>query len=221
MTIANDLKLYFSMAENNLAIKKEDHSEISLSGISFNKLILTCWFWAELKELWRVFHKSSSSMQERLLYCITLIARSLCLLIQFMSSQGPHFLLLIWSIFSLKKIYLVVLTIPLNFFQSVRFLDCLYALKSLQQFSFHQGLECLVILVFLEYLNYNLSMLLAKSWVIASRVLVLWIREVSIFLINVMSSSTNWDSLSLFLIKVCFFVWICSSRIRMLMEIGA
>ena len=81
-------------------------------------------------------------------------------------------------------------------------------------------MEHLVMLVFLEYLNYNLSMLLAKSWVITSRVLVLWISKVLIFLIDIMSSLTNQDSLSLFLIKVHFFVWIHSSRIGILMEIG-
>ena len=146
---ANKL-LNFLMAENNSAIKKGSHSEISLLGISFNKLISTCWFWAKLKELWRAFHKLSSSIQKQLLYCIASIAGNLCLLTQFMSSQDPHFLLLIWSIFLSKKICLVVLTIPLNFFQSVRFLDCLYMLRSLQQFSFYGMLSNVGILRVLE-----------------------------------------------------------------------
>jgi len=50
-------------------------------------------------------------------------------------------------------------------------LDCLYVLRSLWQLSFHQALECLVILTFLECLYHILSILFPKSLFVISQTL--------------------------------------------------
>ena len=60
-----------------------------------------------------------------LLYWLASIARIFHLLTQFMSFQGPQFLLAISYIFKSKKLYFVFLTILLNYFQSLILLVCL------------------------------------------------------------------------------------------------
>jgi len=137
-----------------------------------------------------------------------------------MSSHGPHFLLVVLLIFSLKKIHFI-LTILLNFFQSSRCLDCQYMLRSLWQFSFHHTLECLVMFTFLEYLYQVLLMLMASIWTMFLRALILWIENVSMLLMVFTSSSMKLFSLSLFLIRDRFFVCMYSSNIEILTVMGA
>jgi len=123
--------LHFSMVLISFSFEKGAHVLTFLPGISLSRSKSTWQFCVELKELWRASYKLSNSMQGWLLYWIALVAGSFCFLTQFMSSQGLYFLLVISSIFPSKKLYFVFLTIPLNFFQSSRHLDCLYALRSL------------------------------------------------------------------------------------------
>ena len=108
--------LHFSMALMSSSFEKETYFIISLSGISSNRLILTWWFWVELKDLWSASYKSFSLIQDWLLYWMASVARSFFFLTQFMSSQRLQFLLVILSIFPLKKFHFVFLTVSLNFF---------------------------------------------------------------------------------------------------------
>ena len=153
-----DELLHFSMAYKISVLEKVFHEDVSLVGISFNRLTSTCWYWAELKELYRVLYKSDNLIQGQLLYRITLIAGSFLYLTQFMSSQGPSFLTVL-SILLSKNLCLVLLTVSLNIFQSSRYLNCRYLLRSLLQSLFHQALDYFMMLTFLECLNHILSML--------------------------------------------------------------
>ena len=47
-----------------------------LFGIFSSTSVLTCWYWAKLKDLWRACYRLLSSRQEYLLYLIALIAKS-------------------------------------------------------------------------------------------------------------------------------------------------
>ena len=60
--------LYLLMVLMSSSLEKRAHIVTSLPGISSNRSRSTCWFCVELKDLWRVFHKLSSSMQGQLLY---------------------------------------------------------------------------------------------------------------------------------------------------------
>ena len=111
-----DKLLYFSMVCLSFSLKNGYQGYFSLADISSNRLASTCWLWAELNDPCKVFHKSSSSMQGWLLKWIDLIARSFLFLIQFINSQGPHFLLVILLIFPSKNSCLALLTVFLNFF---------------------------------------------------------------------------------------------------------
>ena len=124
--------LHFSMVLMSSSFEKEAYSVTSLLGISYSRLILIWQFWAELKDLCSASQRSLSSIQGWSLYWIAFIARSFLFLIQFISSHELQFLLAISSIFS-SKLYLVLLTILLNLFQSSNCLDCLYISRSLQQ----------------------------------------------------------------------------------------
>ena len=73
--------LYLLMALISFAFEKEAQLITSLSGISFKKWVSIWQFWAELKELWSAFQRSSSLIQEQLLYWIALIAGSFLFLI--------------------------------------------------------------------------------------------------------------------------------------------
>ena len=145
--------LHFLMALMSSSFENGAHILIFLSGILSRSWKLTSWDCMELKELCRVFHRSSNSIQDQLLNRMDVIAGSLYFLIQFISSYGPYFLLVILSILLSKKTYFVFLTVFLNFFQSSKLQDCWYLLISLQQSLFYHTLECLVILIFLEYLS--------------------------------------------------------------------
>ena len=137
-----------------------------------------------------------------------------------MSFHGLHFLLAISLILVSKKLHFILLTIPLNFFQSFNHFDCLYILRSLWQLLFHQALEYFVMLTFLECLCHILSTLIASELIIFSSILLSRIESVLRFLIKFVNSSIKWSSSSLFLVRDCFVIWICSLTINMLMVIG-
>jgi len=148
------------------------------------------------------------------------MAGSLHLLTQFISSHGLHFLFEILLILSSKKMHFVLLTIFLNFFQSSRLWNCQYLLISVQQSLFHHALECLVILMYLEYLNQILLILKTSTWTMFSKASMLWIWDMSICLTELASSSMKWFFSLLFLIRDHFFIGIHSSNIKMLTVIG-
>ena len=149
-----------------------------------------------------------------------LIAGSLHLLTQFISSHKPYFLLAISLILLSKKTCFVFLTVFLNFFQSFKLWDCWYLLISLWQSLFYHALECLVMLISLEYLSQVLSILITSIWIMFSRTSILWIEDMSIQLLMFVSSSMKWVFSSLFLMRDHFFVGMCSSNIKMLTVIG-
>ena len=149
------------------------------------------------------------------------IAGSFLFLIQFMSSHRSHFLLIISSILVSKKLCFVLLTVPLNFFQSFNYFDCLYILRSLQQLSSHQALECFMMLTFLECLCHILSTLMASELTISSSILLSRMKSILRFLIKFINSSIKWSSSSLFLVRDHFIVWIYFSTIDMLIVMGA
>ena len=212
--------LHFSIAEMSSSFEKKAHDVTSLSGISVKRLISTWQLWAELKDIWSAIYRSFSSIYGWPLYWIASIARSFLFLIQFISFQELHFLLVISLIFPSKNSHFIFLMVLLNFFQSLSHLECLYISKSLQQLSSHQALECLVILATLEYLCQILSMLLENVWTMVSRASMLWMVSILILLREQTSLLIKWDFSSLFLIKECLFVWMCYLMIEMLIVIG-
>ena len=119
--------------------------------ILFRILISTCRWKAVLNDECRAFHRLSSERHSWLLYLIASIASNFCLLIQFMSSQGPRLLLVTSWILILKNNLLVDLTTFLNDFQSSRFLDSLYLLRDQLQSSFHYFLKYFIMLTFLAF----------------------------------------------------------------------
>jgi len=152
---------------------------------------------------------------------MVLIAGSFLFLTQFMSFYRPHFLLAISLIFLSKKLHFVFLIIPLNFFQSSNYFDCLYLLRSFWQLSSHQALEFFVMLTFLKCLCHMLSIFVAKKFTVLLSMLLLRIESVLRFLMNFINSSIKWSSSSLFLARTRFVVWMCSSAIDILTEIEA
>ena len=116
---ANKL-LYFLITLISLFFENTFHSAVGLSGILSRKWISTSLSWAELKDLWRAFQKSSSLIHGCPLYWMASTTGSLHFLTQFISSHGPHFLFVILFIFSLKKKCFAFLTVLLKSFQFSR-----------------------------------------------------------------------------------------------------
>ena len=216
-----DKLLYFLIVSISLFLKNKFHLIVGLSGILSRKWVSTSLSWAELKNLWRVFQRSSSLIHRHLLYWIALTMGSLHFLTQFISSYRPHFLFAISSIFSLKKEYLDFLTVLLKFFQFSRLWDCWYLCSIWWQSLFHYALEYLVILTIFKYLNQISSILVAKCWTTFSKDSAFWIIEVFKFLINWMRSLINHFSSSLPLTKDHHLVRIFSSLIEISTVIGA
>jgi len=98
-----DELLHFSIALIILFLENDFYLIVGLSEISSRKWILTSLSWAKLKDLWRVFHRSSNSMHSYPSYWIASITGSLHFLTQFIIFHGPHFLFAILSIFFSKK----------------------------------------------------------------------------------------------------------------------
>ena len=136
-------------------MEKEFHGEGNIKSISLRMLVSILWY--------KACHKSLMFKQGWLLYLIASILRSFCLLIQFISSQGPHLLLVISCILLSNKVYLVSLTIFQKDFQSLRFLNDLYFVRLLLQSSFYQLFKYFVILMDLEFLSHACSTELAKK----------------------------------------------------------
>ena len=122
------LQLLITFLNSSLENNTQEDGDLSiiLSRIS----MLICQWRAILNEEWRTFQRLSRVRHGWLSYLIALIADSLHLLTQFMSSQGPWLLLAISWILISKKALLVFLTTFLKDFQSSRFLDILYLSKN-------------------------------------------------------------------------------------------
>ena len=174
-----------------------------------------------LNERCKARHKSSMFKHGWLLYLIASIARSFCLLTHFISSQGPCLLLVISCILLLKKVCLVILTVFQKYFQSLRFLDDLYFVRLLLQFSFHQLFECFVILMDLEFLSYACSTKLAKKLTAFSSQLESNRLEVSSSLREFVMSLINAASFLLFLMMDCLEEFTNSFTMEILMVRGA
>ena len=105
-----DKLLYFLIVLISSCLENRFHSVGVLPKILSRKWMLTSLAWAELKKLWRAFHRSSSSIHRCPLYWMASTTGSFCFLTHFISSYEPHFLFIIWSILSSKKICLDFLT---------------------------------------------------------------------------------------------------------------
>ena len=203
--------LHFSIASISSFLENRFHSVVVLSGILFGKWMSTSCAWVELKELWRVFYRSSSLIHGHPSYWIASTTGSLHFLIQFISSHGLHFLFMILSILSSKKVHLDFLTVVLKSFQFSRLHVCRYLFSIWWQSSFHQALECLVMLTVFECLSHMFLILVTKCWTTSSKDSVSWMDVVFKFLITWMRSSMNQFSLLLPLISDCRLVKIFSS----------
>ena len=115
--------LHLLIELTNSASENGSHFVGHLFEISSSRLMLIWQSWAILKVEYRACQSSLISRQEQLLYLIASIARSLCLLTQFMSSHRPCLLLVISWIFWSKSKCFVLLTMPLNCFKSLIFVE--------------------------------------------------------------------------------------------------
>ena len=112
-----DKLLQLVIVHMNSSSKKFDHTTKGNELSSLSTVSSISQNWTMLKEKWRACQRSSSSKQGWPLYLIILIARSLHLLTQFMSSQGPRLLLAISWILRSKNALFIVLTVFQNIFQ--------------------------------------------------------------------------------------------------------
>ena len=188
--------------------------------ISSRILMSTCLWRAVLNEEWSTVHKLLSDRHGLLLYLIASITGNLYLLTQFISSQGPWLLLATSWILMSKNNLLVDLTILLNSFQSSRFLDSLYLLREWLQSSFHNFLECFVILTFLAFVFQAWSIFDTSKLTTCSKDS--WFNrvEVSRDLKMAMTSLTNVSSSSLFFSSENLDDWTNSSLIGIVIVRG-
>ena len=84
---SEDKSLYLLIACLNSSLEKELQQEVDFHLILLRILVLTWWLRALLKILWSASHRLSRERYEQPSYLIALIAGSLHLLIQFISSQ--------------------------------------------------------------------------------------------------------------------------------------
>ena len=173
------------------------HTVVVLSGILSRKQRSTSLAWVELNELWRAFHRSSSSIYKHSLHWIVSTIGSLHFLTQFISFYGLYLLFAISLILLSKKEHLDFLTMFLKSFQFSRLHIWQYLSSEQWQSSFYQTLECLVILTVFEYSNHIFSILEARYWTTSSSNLVSWMDVVFMFLMTWMRSSINCFSSSL------------------------
>ena len=117
-----DKSLHLLIACLNSSLEKGYYCKVGLWSISLRMLRLIWRLRAVLNVLWRASHRLSRDRHGQLLYLMALMARSLCLLIQFISSQGLQLLLATSWIFMSKKVLLMFLTTFLKFFQFSRLL---------------------------------------------------------------------------------------------------
>ena len=216
-----DELLHFSIVSINSCLENKFHSFADFLEISSRIWISTSHIWAELKELYRAFQRSSSSIHGHSSYWIALIAGSLCFLTQFISSHGLHFLFAISWILLSKKEYFVFFTVLLKLCQFSRFRESRYLSSDSQQLSFHHTLECLVIFISFKYFCHNSSILDERNWTTSSRASALWMEDIFKFLMTWMMFSINYFSLSLPFASDCCVYDILSLQIDMLTVIGA
>ena len=138
-----------------------------------------------------------------------------------MSSQGLQLLLAIFWILMSKNDILVVLTVFLNNFQSLRLLDSLYLLRDQLQSSFHHFLECFVMLTFLT-LAFQAYLVLATSKLITCSK-DSWFKRFKVLrdLMIEETSLMNASFLSLFFGNKSLTVWTNSSSMKMVTVRGA
>ena len=121
-----DKLLHFLITSISSFLENGIHSVVVLSEILSGKWMSTSHAWVELKELWRVFYRSSNLIYGCPSYWMASTIGSLCFLTQFISSHGPHFLFTISFILLSKKVCLDFLTILLKSFQFSRLCVCQY-----------------------------------------------------------------------------------------------
>ena len=108
--------LHFAIALVNSSSEKEFHFIVGSFVISSSKSKLTLQLWAELKEEWSAYQRSSSLIYGWPLCWIASMAGSFCFLTQFISFQRLYFLFAISWIFKSKTLCFIFLTILLNCF---------------------------------------------------------------------------------------------------------
>ena len=191
----------------NFSLENSTQNDGNLLLILSRTSMLICQWRVVLNVEWKVFQRLSRVRHSWLLYLIALITGSLHLLTQLMSSQEPRFLLAISWILMLKKILLMILTIFLKDFQSLRLLDILYLSNDYLYSSFHHYLKYFINLVYLVFFLHTCSIFdvnkLTKSSNLSQSVRL----EASRFFIIAIVSLTKVASSSLFFsiwIKWCF-----------------
>ena len=118
---ANKL-LHLLIALLNSCMEKGSHKEVVLLSILLSTSTSTWRSIVWLNVSWRAPHRLSGVMHSYPLNFIASVASNLCLLIQFINSQGPQLLFATSWIFRSKKECLVFLTTLLNVFQFFRLL---------------------------------------------------------------------------------------------------
>ena len=171
--------LHLTIACLNSSFEKEFYRETSLQSILLRISMLIGRFWAVLNVLWSAFHRLSRDKHGWPLCLMVSVAGSLHLLIQFVSSQGPFFLLAISWIFSLKYDLLTFLTTLLKFFLFSRDLEVLLFWRAQPHLSDHHCLECLDNLDFLALFFHAWLMINPSRWTTLSN-----LSELSMLLVD-------------------------------------
>jgi len=104
----------------------------------------------------------------------------------------------------------------LKSFQSTVDLEEWYTFRLVLYSLFHHTLECLVILILLEYLYQRESKVVMYFWTVSSKDSLLDISEVSMLLIAFLNSLIHLSSSSLFLMIVHHLSWINFLLMKML-----
>jgi len=154
-------------------------------------------------------------MQGLLLNTIVSNVDSLCLLTQFIRSQGLLFLDVISWILLSKKKHFIFLIVLLKFFQLEIDLETQYASSLSLHLLFHHSLECLVIQTYFTCFLHIESEAFAKFLTIISKVWISWILEVFMLSIAVLKLLMNSFSFLLLLLIKSYFSWMNSSWIAM------
>ena len=182
----------------NSFLENSGQDTVGLSLISSRIVVFTWRLLAVLKVEWRAHYKSLISKHCWPLYLIVLITGNFFLLTQFMSSHGPHLLLMISWILLSKKDHFVALILFLKTFQFSWLLEDWYMFKVLLQSSFHQLLNCFVILIRFEFAFQVQSIVEASNVVVSSSLKELTKSSALMLLIAHVTSPMNLDSSSLF-----------------------
>jgi len=114
--------LHLLIAWLNSSLEKGYYCKVALRSISLRMLRSTWQLRAVLNVLWSAFHRLSGKRHRQSLCLMALMAGSLHLLIQFISSQGPQLLFTTSWIFTSKKDLLTFLITFLKLFQLLRLL---------------------------------------------------------------------------------------------------